>query len=119
MLQVKRVIVWFGSLVLGIISTFIMFNLTPIDPIPFIEGGAFTLITVLLMTFFFSIVLDSILKAGVYDETGIHFGPLTPGPVGRNDPKPPADYQPIVSREERRKQEQKQQASSVPAARRH
>jgi hypothetical protein len=113
---VKRIIVWLVSLALGLITTFVMF--IPLA-IPFIRGGAFTIITILLMAFFFSLILDSILKARVYDETGLHFGPVSLGPVGRSDPKPPADYQPIVSREERRKQEQKQQTSNPPAARSH
>lgn len=114
-MQVKRIIVWLISLVLGLITTFIVF--IPLA-IPFIEGGAFTLLTIVLMAFFFSLILDGVMKAGVYDERGLHFGPVSPGPLARSEPKPPADYQPIVSREERRKQEQ-QQGSTPATLRRH
>lgn len=115
----KRLTVWLVSLVLGLVTTIVLFEFTPIN-IPFIAGGAFTLITILFLAFFFSLVLDSILKARVYDEHGLHFGPITFGAApSRKEPGPPPDYQPIVSREERLKQEQKLQAGGETRARRH
>lgn len=101
----KRLMGWAVSLVLGLATTLILFEFTPID-IPFIEGGAFTWMSVLLAAFTYSYILDSLLNLGLYDERGWHLGLLDPmGPLGEDDAPPPDDYEPIVSREQRLKQQ--------------
>lgn len=100
----KRLTAWLISLVLALVVTFILFEFTSVA-IPFIEGGIFTVLTILCFAVFFSIPIDNVLKAGLFDEHGWHLGLFDPmGPLGKDDAAPGKDYKPIVSREQRMKQ---------------
>jgi hypothetical protein len=104
----KRIVVWLASLIGAIIITYILFEYTPVA-IPFFEGGFFTVISVLLMTFALSVPIDTLMKGRVYDERGVHLGIRDVlGGSGASAPPPAADkdYRPIVSREERAKRAQ-------------
>lgn len=103
-MKTRLLLAWAISFVLGTVVTYILFEFTPIA-IPFFEGSFYTVLSVLLMTFAFSYVIDAVMKAGLYDEHGWHTGLFDPmGPIARDEPPPPDDYEPIVSREERQKQ---------------
>jgi hypothetical protein len=100
----KRLTAWLISLVLAVVVTFILFEFTSVA-IPFIEGGLFTVLTILCFAVFFSIPIDIFLKADLFDEHGWHLGLFDlMGPLGKDDAAPPKDYKPIVSREQRMKQ---------------
>jgi hypothetical protein len=101
----KRIAVWLISVISAIVVTYILFSYTPIA-IPFFEGGFFTVMSVLLAACVFSIPLDILLKARVYDEGGVHFGVFDGGAIAPADSAPGADYKPIVSRDERAKKAQ-------------
>lgn len=99
----KRLTGWGISLVAATVVTYVLFEFTPVA-IPFVEGGVFTIMTIILTALFFSIPIDMALKAGMYDERGWHLGIYDPmGPLAKDDAPPPADYKPIVSRDERMK----------------
>ncbi len=105
----KRITAWLISSVGAIVLTYIIFEYTPVA-IPFFNGGVFTVMTVVLMAFALSVPIDSVMKAGVYDETGVHFGIVDPmGPAVPDDPDPAGDksYKAIVNRTEREKMAQK------------
>ena len=100
----KRLTAWLISLVLAVVTTYILFEFTSVA-IPFIEGGVFTVLTILSFAVLFSIPIDNMLKADLFDEHGWHLGFYDPmGPLGKDDPAPGKDYKPIVSREQRMKQ---------------
>lgn len=105
----KRITAWLVSIVAAIVVTYIVFEYTPVA-IPFFEGGIFTVISVILAAFALSVPIDAVMKAGVYDETGVHFGMIDAvGPIAPEDPSPTSDknYKPIVNRTEREKMAQK------------
>jgi hypothetical protein len=101
----RLLLAWLGSLLLAAPVTFVIFWLLDI---PFFgRATGYTVISILLLAFFISFILDTLLNIGVNDERGWHLGFYDPmGPLGSDDPPPPDGYQPIVSREERLKQEQ-------------
>ncbi|MGB0385951.1 MAG: hypothetical protein ACPGWR_14115 [Ardenticatenaceae bacterium] len=103
-MTMKRITLWIISLILATITTYILFEFTPVA-IPFIEGAEFTVLSILMMAVTFSIPLDMFMKAGVFDGHGWHLGLYDPmGPLVKDDAPPPDYYKPIVSREQRMKQ---------------
>ncbi|MDQ4076181.1 MAG: NADH-quinone oxidoreductase subunit L [Chloroflexota bacterium] len=99
----RRTITWLVAFVLAIPVTYVLFQLLEID---FFSAGAFTLLAIIMMGVLFALVLDSVLNTGVFDEHGWHLGFLdTTGPLVPDDPEPSEDYEPIVSREERLRQQ--------------
>jgi hypothetical protein len=100
----KRLGVWLISFALALPVTYVLLVLTQI---PFIEGGVFTLLSLLLVAFFFMVIIDSVVKAGVLDERGWHLG-LRSQPKSfaktEDEPRDPT-YKPIVSREQRLKEQ--------------
>ncbi|MBA3534003.1 MAG: hypothetical protein H0T73_18945 [Ardenticatenales bacterium] len=108
-MSVKQATAWAISLIIALPLTYITFLLTAV---PFIEAGAFTVFSLLLMTVFVSFFVDMAMKASLYDARGWHLGFYDPmGPLGKDDAKPGKDYEPIVSREERLKQQKKKQTA--------
>lgn len=104
-MAIKQITAWVISLVLGLVVTFVLFEFTPID-IPFYDdvSAPYTVLSVLLAAFFFSVPIDILMKAGLYDETGWHLGFFEPmGPFSKREDPTPEGYKPIVSRAERQK----------------
>ncbi len=102
-LATRRLITWAVSLVLAVPLTYLLFSRLEIG---FVRAGAFTIIAVILLAAVLALILDTLLKTGIYDEHGWHLGPAgTSGPLVSDDPAPPEGYQPIVSRAERLKRQ--------------
>jgi len=101
-MNIKPISLWIVCLVLGTIITYFLFEFTPVA-IPFVEGGTFTVLSILFMAITLAIPLDGWVGAGIHDEQGWHLGFYDPmGPIGKNEPAPAPDYKPIVSRDKRK-----------------
>lgn len=101
-INVKQVTLWIVCLVVATIITYFLFEYTAVA-IPFVEGGVFTVLSILSLAAALLIPLDAWLGTGIHDERGWHLGFYDPmGPIGEAEPTPSTDYKPIVSRDKRK-----------------
>lgn len=101
-MMMKRIIAWSISLAGALVVTWILFTQTPIA-IPFVEGGPFTILTILLFGVLFVIPIDRLMGAQIFDEHGVHLGPVDPmGPL-IGDRVDEDEGEPILSRDARKK----------------
>ncbi len=101
-MNTKQISLWIVCLVISTIITYILFEYTAVA-IPFVEGGVFTVLSILSLAVALAIPLDTWLGTGIHDETGWHLGFYDlMGPIGENEPVPGPDYKPIVSRDKRK-----------------
>lgn len=101
----KKLMAWVLSFVLAVPVTYVIFLLTDV---PFFSSVStlYTVLSILMLAAFFSYIIDTFMGAELYDEHGWHLGIVEPmGPLVNDDPPPPADYEPIPSREERLKRQ--------------
>lgn len=101
-MNIKQISLWIVCLVVSTIITYFLFEYTAVA-IPFVEGGVFTVLSIIFMAITLAIPLDGWVGAGIHDETGWHLGFYDlMGPIGGKEPTPGPDYKPIVSRDKRK-----------------
>lgn len=104
-MNMKRLGAWLLSILLAIPVTYIIFLLVQI---PFFEAGGYTFISIFLVAVSFLLIMDAVGSIGIFDPRGWYLGLFnTSGPMVEGEERAPANYKPIVSREERLKQQKK------------
>jgi hypothetical protein len=100
--QMRRIVGWIVSLGLAVPVTYIVYNLVDI---PFFSAPFYSILGILFFAVVFALILDALLKLGIFDEHGWHLGIFdTTGPlIAREEPE--EKHEPIVSRAERQKRQ--------------